>query len=78
MAERPDRTEVLKAMVIPKMVIAGVDDQLIPLKTSREMAKMVEGLNLIEIEGAGHMPMMEKPIETGTALLNLLNEEDIK
>ena len=71
MAERLDRTEVLKKIVIPKMVIAGVDDQLIPLKTSREMAKMVEGLNLIEIEVAGHMPMMEKPNETGTALLNL-------
>ena len=71
MAERPDRTDVLKAIVIPKMIIAGVDDQLIPLKTSKKMAEMVEGLNLVEIEGAGHMPMMEKPFETGSALLNL-------
>ena len=32
---------------------------------------MVEDMTLVEIEGAGHMPMMERPYETGTALLNL-------
>ena len=71
MAERLDRTDVLKAIEMPKMIIAGVDDQLIPLKTSRKMAEMIEGMKLVEIEGAGHMPMMEKPLETGSALLNL-------
>lgn len=71
MAERPDRTAVLKALEIPKMIIAGVDDQLIPFKTSKKMAEMIKGLTLVEIKGAGHMPMMEKPFETGSALLNL-------
>jgi 3-oxoadipate enol-lactonase len=71
MAEKPDRTNVLNSIAIPKMIIAGVDDQLNPLKTSKKMAEMVEGLNLVEIESAGHMPMMEKPFETGSALLNL-------
>jgi len=71
MAERLDRTLVLNSLLIPKMVIAGVDDQFIPLLTSRKMADMVDGLNLVEIAGAGHMPMMERPCETGKALINL-------
>jgi pimeloyl-ACP methyl ester carboxylesterase len=71
MAERSDRTFVLRSILIPKMIIAGVDDQYIPLETSRKFAAMVKELNLVEIAGAGHMPMMEKPYETGKALLNL-------
>ena len=80
MAERPDRTEVLKAIKNPKIVIAGNDDQLIPLKTSREMTNLVGNLNFVEIKGAGHMPMMENPIETGYALLKIIesSEEIIK
>lgn len=74
MAERSDKTEILKVIEIPKMIIAGVDDQLIPLKTSRQMAEMVKGLTLVEIKEAGHMPMMERPNETGIALLNLFEQ----
>ncbi len=71
MAERPNRTDILNTIVIPKMVIAGMEDQLIPIATSRKMAEMVKELTLVEIEGAGHMPMMEKPHETGRALIKL-------
>jgi pimeloyl-ACP methyl ester carboxylesterase len=72
MAERPDRTDILKAFKKPKVLIAGIDDQLIPLKTSKDMARMIEELMLVEIKGAGHMPMMEKPFETGSAVLGLI------
>lgn len=72
MAERPDRTEVLKKVLTPKMIIAGVDDQLIPLKTCEKMADMIGGLAFVEIEGAGHMPMMERPLETGKALIKII------
>jgi pimeloyl-ACP methyl ester carboxylesterase len=72
MAERPDRTDILKAFKKPKVLIAGIDDQLIPLKTSKDMARMIEELMLVEIKGAGHMHMMEKPFETGSAVLGLI------
>lgn len=71
MAERPDRVEVMASLKIPAMVIAGTDDQLIALETSKEMTVRVKGLQLVEILNAGHMPMMENPRETAMALLNL-------
>lgn len=72
MAERQDRINVLKALKKPKMLIAGADDQLIPLKTNYQMARMIGELKLVEVKNAGHMPMMENPHETGSALLNLI------
>jgi pimeloyl-ACP methyl ester carboxylesterase len=38
------------------------------------MAELVEDLTLVEIESAGHMPMIEKTSETGTALINLIEQ----
>lgn len=73
MAERPDRTHILRSLKSPKLVIAGADDQFITLETSKKMAEMVKGLTIIEIENAGHVPMLEKPHETGFALMNLFN-----
>ena len=69
MSERPDRIEVMASLKIPVIVIAGTDDQLIPLETSKEMAKRVKGIQLIEILNTGHMPMMENPREIAKALL---------
>lgn len=77
MAERPDRINVLKALRIPKMVIVGTEDQLIPLKSSNDMVRIVKELKLIEIKNAGHMPMMENSHETGMALLNFVNLREV-
>ena len=71
MAERPDRVEVMASLKIPSMVIAGTDDQLITIETSKEMTARVKGMQLFEILNAGHMPMIENPRETAMALLNL-------
>ena len=71
MAERSDSIEVMESLKIPVMVVAGTEDQFIPRETSKEMAKRVKGMQLIEIMNAGHMPMMEYPEETAKALLNL-------
>ena len=76
MAERPNRITVLESLKSPKMVIAGTDDQFIPLDTSRDMAAKVKGLELCEIKDAGHMPMMENPNETAMALLNLIKSSE--
>lgn len=73
MAERPDRIEAMALLKIPTLVVAGTDDQFIPLETSREMSAKVKGMQLFEIINVGHMPMMEHPQDTAKALLNLFN-----
>lgn len=72
MAERPDRVSVLQSLKAPKLLIAGKQDQLIPIETARNLASSIEALQLFEIENAGHMPMMESPELTSEALITLI------
>jgi 3-oxoadipate enol-lactonase len=64
MAERLDRLDVLSAIKVPTMLIAGADDQIVSLETNRKTAAVMENPVYEEISGAGHMPMLEKPEET--------------
>jgi len=68
MAERPDRMDVLSELEVTTILIAGVDDQIISIDSNREMAAQMKHTWLVEIPGAGHMPMLEKPKEVARAL----------
>jgi len=74
MAERPDSIDVLKNLGIPAVIIAGIDDQFIPIEVSREMAQQMKTPWIVEIEQAGHMLMMEKPDLTTETMLKLINK----
>ena len=74
MAERQDSIDVLKNLMVPAVIIAGIDDQLIPIEVSREMARQMKTPWIVEIEQAGHMPMMEKPDITAETMIKLINK----
>ena len=71
-AERPDSTDILPNFNFPVVIIHGLADKIIPIERAREVQAMVKGSHLVEIEGAGHMPMMEAPQVTAEALKTLL------
>jgi 3-oxoadipate enol-lactonase len=73
MAERPDRTKVLVSLNKPTMLIAGTDDQLIPLEINMKMSEKIKNMKVIEIINAGHMPMMENPRQTATGIEKLIH-----
>lgn len=72
MAQRPDSIDLLSGLDVPIMIIAGQNDQLIPIETSRNMAQEIKGSGLIEIPGAGHLPMLDNSTETAAALLSFI------
>ena len=74
MAERADTNGTLPTIGVPGVVITGLDDQLIPVERSRELSAGMSRAELVEIAGAGHMPMMEQPSLTAAALDKLLLE----
>jgi pimeloyl-ACP methyl ester carboxylesterase len=74
MAERGDTSALLPEISVPGLVIAGLDDQLIPVERSRELASALPHAELVEISGAGHMPMLEKPDQVASALDKLVLE----
>lgn len=68
MAERLDATPLLSTINYPVVVVHGDADVLIPVERAREVKGTLPGSHLVEIPGAGHMPMCEAPHETAQAL----------
>lgn len=68
MAERMDSTPRLSTLTIPVVIVHGDADALIPIDRAREVKAAVPQAHLVEIPGAGHMPMMEAKEKTAEAL----------
>ena len=50
------------------VLIHGLADKLIPVERARRLRGVVKKGYLTEIEGVGHMPMMDAPRVTAEAL----------
>jgi 3-oxoadipate enol-lactonase len=71
MAERMDSTPLLSSFKFPVVIIHGDADALIPIDRAREVKNAIPQAHLVEVNGAGHMPMMEAKEETARALKHL-------
>ena len=71
MAERPDSTSLLSSFKFPVVIIHGEADALIPIDRAREVKNAIPHAQLVELNGSGHMPMMEAKEETARALKHL-------
>ena len=68
MAERVDSTPLLASLTVPVVIVHGEADSLIPIDRGREIKSSLPNARLVEISGAGHMPMMEAKEKTAEAL----------
>lgn len=73
MALRSDRTSVLKASAFPVLIIAGQQDQLVPIEKSRELFTAVPNAQTVVLENAGHLGMIESPDEVITAIRGFMD-----
>ena len=71
MADRLDSTDILSSFDFPVTIIHGLADRIVPIERAREARAAVKKGTLVEIEGVGHMPMMEAPQITAEALNTL-------
>ena len=68
MAEREDLSSFLALFTHPLVLVHGTADELIPPDRAREIKALVPSAHLVELAGAGHMPMMEQPEQTAEVL----------
>lgn len=61
---RPDSRPDLERVAVPTLVAVGAGDQLTPPELAAEIAGLTPGASLRVVEGAGHLPPMERPTET--------------
>ncbi len=73
MAAREDALDWLGSIQVPTLVLAGAEDQIIPLERARLMAQMLPKGWLVELPDAGHMPMLEQPEKTAAAIRELVH-----
>jgi pimeloyl-ACP methyl ester carboxylesterase len=72
--DRPDRTAALAAYTGPSLVLMGAEDRLCPRDRHDQMHALMPRSRLVVIDGAGHLPPLERPAETTAALRRWLEE----
>jgi pimeloyl-ACP methyl ester carboxylesterase len=73
LAGRADRREALRAYGGPALVLTGAEDRLCPRERHETMHALLPRSRLVVIEGAGHLPVLERPEETGAAIARWLD-----
>jgi pimeloyl-ACP methyl ester carboxylesterase len=76
MATRPDSTPDLKSIDVPVLIVTGAEDAIILAAEAPVMLEQIPGARHVEIEGAGHMPMIEQPDSFNRALRGFLAKLD--
>jgi pimeloyl-ACP methyl ester carboxylesterase len=65
---RRDYQAVLRRCHVPALVLCGAADGLTPPRRHEFMAGLIPAADLCVIDGAGHLPVLERPAETNAAL----------
>lgn len=74
LASRPDQTATLAAYKGPALVLMGEHDLPCPRSRHDLMHALMPQSRLVVIPGAGHLPILEKPLETTAALRRWLED----
>lgn len=69
-----DLTESTRALKLPVLCLVGDHDGTTPPDLVRSTAELIEGAHFEIIDGAGHIPCVEKPVETTRLIADFLNE----
>ncbi|MEW9528293.1 alpha/beta fold hydrolase [Microbispora sp. NPDC049125] len=71
-AERPDYRDTLARVAVPALVVVGRDDEYTPVEDAELMHRLIPRSTLTVVDGAAHMPNLERPAEFNRALLDFL------
>jgi len=65
---RPDYRELLTKVTVPALVVVGADDTYTPVSDAEAMRAALPDATLHVVEGAAHMPNLERPEEFNAEL----------
>ncbi|MFT7841030.1 alpha/beta fold hydrolase [Saccharothrix sp. BKS2] len=60
-AERPDYLGSLARVAVPALVVVGAEDEYTPVEVARRLHAVIPGSTLAVVDGAGHLPNLERP-----------------
>jgi pimeloyl-ACP methyl ester carboxylesterase len=68
----------LDELRMPTLVIAGENDQVVPVERSRQLAAGIFGARFVQIPGTGHLSYMERPAAFNDVLLPFLADAGVE
>jgi pimeloyl-ACP methyl ester carboxylesterase len=71
-AERPDYNDLLTRVAVPALVVVGADDEYTPVADAEAMHAALPDSVLQVIDGAAHLPNLERPDAFNKALEDFL------
>ncbi|MFI2033578.1 MULTISPECIES: alpha/beta hydrolase [Streptomyces] len=75
-AERPDYRDLLTRVAVPALVVVGADDEYTPVSDAEAMHAALPDSTLHVVEGAAHLPNLERPDAFNEALEGFLARLD--
>jgi 3-oxoadipate enol-lactonase len=77
MAGRSDSSDLLPTIEVPSLIVVGEEDSITPPSEAERMASLINRASLVRIEGAGHLPPVEKPEELNREIETFLTREGL-
>ena len=71
---RADVTAELAAVTAPTLLVSGARDEVVPIEEASIWLERMPDARLIVIPGAGHVPMVDSPVELAEAIRPFLEE----
>jgi pimeloyl-ACP methyl ester carboxylesterase len=71
-AERRDYPQLLAEVSVPTLVVVGRDDEFTPVTGAEAMYRSIPNATLAVIDGAGHLPNLERPTAFNDVLRDFL------
>ncbi len=70
---RPDYTPVCARISVPTLVLVGSEDEFTPLSDARHLRDHIPGAQLEVVDGAGHLPNLEREAEFSAVVQKFLD-----
>jgi 3-oxoadipate enol-lactonase len=70
-----DLRDALKSISVPTLVLSGSKDRNAPAPMMAKMASYIPSATYVELEGAGHLVNLERPVEFNAALDGFLKAD---
>lgn len=72
-AERPDYERLLPTVAVPTLVVVGSEDEYTPVADAEVLREGIPAATLVVVDGAGHLPNLERPTEFNAAVADFLD-----
>ncbi len=68
----PAAAERARMITVPTLILFGNEDRIIAPSAAQSFAERIAGSEVVLMDGVGHLPMEEAPVETATAIKDFL------